>query len=385
MMDLLAYIKGKRRGKEAHRIEKKAMSDPFMADALDGFDAVKGDHAKRIDELRARVSKKVNRSYHVRAWVGAAACLLFCIGIGGYFWLKPEPENMIVKSDTQQLTAAAPNVKTTEEKADGGASPEKHMPMNGNGGLARKTDKNLFAQASVESKERAVEENVVEKTQMMPQTENDMTASDIKYDDKLRAKTTVNAPQARVAPSESGLSVRGKVVDGQGEPVVGASVMSKSSKRRTTTDLNGQFTLPVTSEDSSLTASFIGYTTEESPVDTRNSMLLALHEDNRALAEIAVVGYGISKKKAATPEPVIGMKAYRKYLKESLRRPTGECAAVKGTVKVAFRIDAEGKPYNVKIKQSLCAEADKEAIRLIGDGCRWKGANGAEVTLKVRF
>jgi len=40
-MNLLTYIQGKRKGKEAHRIEKEAMRDPFLADALEGYDEVK--------------------------------------------------------------------------------------------------------------------------------------------------------------------------------------------------------------------------------------------------------------------------------------------------------------------------------------------------------
>ncbi len=39
-MKLLQYIKGLRKGKDAHRIEQDAMTDTFLADALEGFDAV---------------------------------------------------------------------------------------------------------------------------------------------------------------------------------------------------------------------------------------------------------------------------------------------------------------------------------------------------------
>ena len=36
-MKLLDYIRGLRKGKEAHRLEKESMKDPFLADAMDGY------------------------------------------------------------------------------------------------------------------------------------------------------------------------------------------------------------------------------------------------------------------------------------------------------------------------------------------------------------
>ena len=37
-MKLLDYIRGLRKGKEAHRLEKESMKDPFLADAMDGYE-----------------------------------------------------------------------------------------------------------------------------------------------------------------------------------------------------------------------------------------------------------------------------------------------------------------------------------------------------------
>lgn len=39
-MKLLDYIRGLRKGKEAHRLEKESMKDPFLADAMDGYGQV---------------------------------------------------------------------------------------------------------------------------------------------------------------------------------------------------------------------------------------------------------------------------------------------------------------------------------------------------------
>lgn len=62
-MRLIEYIKGLRKGKHAHRIERDAMEDPFLADALEGFDAVDGNHAERIERLQRQLALRSQKEY----------------------------------------------------------------------------------------------------------------------------------------------------------------------------------------------------------------------------------------------------------------------------------------------------------------------------------
>ena len=69
-MKLLDYIRGLRKGKEAHRLERESMQDPFLADAMDGYSQVEGNHEQRIEKLRMQVSahsakKKEHPCYHL--------------------------------------------------------------------------------------------------------------------------------------------------------------------------------------------------------------------------------------------------------------------------------------------------------------------------------
>ncbi len=69
-MKLLDYIRGLRKGKEAHRLERESMQDPFLADAMDGYSQVEGNHEQRIEKLRMQVSahsakKKEHLCYHL--------------------------------------------------------------------------------------------------------------------------------------------------------------------------------------------------------------------------------------------------------------------------------------------------------------------------------
>ena len=92
-MKLLDYIRGLRKGKEAHRLEKESMKDPFLADAMDGYGQVEGNHEQRIGQLRMQVSahaKKKKESFkrnRIRMLsLGALPpCLVIGIGISCYF------------------------------------------------------------------------------------------------------------------------------------------------------------------------------------------------------------------------------------------------------------------------------------------------------------
>lgn len=88
MKSLMQYIQGSRKGKEAHRLEKEAMKDPFLSDALDGYQAVEGNHVESIEEMRRRISRRT-RSHRnsITKW-SIAASLLICLGFGSYFWLN---------------------------------------------------------------------------------------------------------------------------------------------------------------------------------------------------------------------------------------------------------------------------------------------------------
>lgn len=94
-------------------------------------------------------------------------------------------------------------------------------------------------------------------------------------------------------------TVKGTVVDAAGEPVIGANVKVKGTTTGTITDVNGEFSLEVSS-GSTLEISFIGYETYELQVGNKSSFKVTLKEDSEMLDEVVVVGYGTMKKKDLT-------------------------------------------------------------------------------------
>ena len=92
--------------------------------------------------------------------------------------------------------------------------------------------------------------------------------------------------------------VTGTVSDSQG-PVIGASVVEKGTSNGVVTDFDGNFTLNV-KPGATIVISYIGYTTKEIVVGNQSNLKVTLEEDNAALDEVVVIGYGVQKKKLVT-------------------------------------------------------------------------------------
>ena len=87
----------------------------------------------------------------------------------------------------------------------------------------------------------------------------------------------------------------GTIVDGYGEPVIGANVVEKGTTNGTVTDIDGKFSLEV-APDAVLTISFIGYIPKEITLKGEKELKVVLVEDMQKLDEVVVVGYGTQKK-----------------------------------------------------------------------------------------
>ncbi len=90
--------------------------------------------------------------------------------------------------------------------------------------------------------------------------------------------------------------VKGNLVDGTGEPLIGATVKVKGNAGvGAVTDLDGNFSISVPSENSTLVFTYVGMKTKEVKVGSKREIKLTLEDDN-AIGEVVVVGYGQQKK-----------------------------------------------------------------------------------------
>lgn len=91
--------------------------------------------------------------------------------------------------------------------------------------------------------------------------------------------------------------VSGTVKDANGEPLIGVSVMEVGTNNGAVTDINGNYTLNV-KPGAKLKLSYIGFTPQT--VKAGSNSQIVLQEDNTALNEVVVVGYGTMRRKDVT-------------------------------------------------------------------------------------
>lgn len=96
-----------------------------------------------------------------------------------------------------------------------------------------------------------------------------------------------------VNESKATITVKGTVVDSNGEPIAGATIIIPGTTRGTVTNADGHFTIAATAGQT-LQASFLGYKTTTAKAGAMVKITLA--DDNALLDEVVVVGYGSQKK-----------------------------------------------------------------------------------------
>lgn len=115
----------------------------------------------------------------------------------------------------------------------------------------------------------------------------------------IKKRDATKTPLVALVKTLSGggsVKVTGQVVDAQTkEPVVGASIWIKDSTVGTSTDVSGNFSFSFSGHYSFVSISFVGYKSIEVPISSK-PLHIELEQDNNALDEVVVVGYGVQKK-----------------------------------------------------------------------------------------
>ncbi|MEX2234405.1 MAG: carboxypeptidase-like regulatory domain-containing protein [Cyclobacteriaceae bacterium] len=97
-----------------------------------------------------------------------------------------------------------------------------------------------------------------------------------------------------------GIQVSGTITDDQGVPIPGANIIEKGTTNGVASDSDGKYSLLVNNGDAILVFSFIGYTSQEVPLNGRTSLEVSMAADLQTLQEVVVVGYGTQLKKDLT-------------------------------------------------------------------------------------
>lgn len=94
--------------------------------------------------------------------------------------------------------------------------------------------------------------------------------------------------------------IRGIVKDGEGYPIIGATIQLKGTGTGTITDINGQFKISVSGKNPVIQISYVGFVTQEIKIEKQSSITIKMKEDSKVLSEVVIIGYGSVNKKDVT-------------------------------------------------------------------------------------
>ncbi len=105
--DIQRYLQGKMSAAEMHAIEKAALDDPFLADALEGYRDVGVDMERDLEVLRAGMNEKLAPKAKV-SWLimAAAAALVISLSFAAWLLYIPGDRPAIAKIDTREKQAS---------------------------------------------------------------------------------------------------------------------------------------------------------------------------------------------------------------------------------------------------------------------------------------
>lgn len=158
------------------------------------------------------------------------------------------------------------------------------------------------------------------------------------------------------------ITVSGTVTDAIG-PVPGANIAVQGTATGTQTDFDGNYTLANVEEDAILEISFIGYQTQEIPVNGRETIDITLENDQESLDEVIVIGYGTQLKSDVTGA-VSSVSA-----SELQERPSASLSqSLKGKmagVKVSSNSGRPGGKANIRIRGNTSVSVANDPLYVV--------------------
>lgn len=116
----------------------------------------------------------------------------------------------------------------------------------------------------------------------------------------LDKKIILSTEEKNAVRQTTPAKITGKVVDINGEPIIGATIIEKGTTNGIVTDIDGNFTIYASSDKAEIEISYIGYKTQIIKPQAGRFLTIKLSEDTEVLDEVIVVGYGTMKKKDLT-------------------------------------------------------------------------------------
>ncbi len=442
--DIEQYLTGKLTPQQMHAMEKAALDDDFLAEAMEGYGTmqpadwknelatVKDTFNNHNDAAKIVALPKRNNNW----WKAAAAVLLLGGGaVTSYLLVNkndtPEIAQTVKKEINIPIDSAAPitNLEiATADKVTGELKPQpktKIIVTNKNTAttLATTGAVALFDSSFVYTPAKPkITDKIIQPAQQADEAEknsevastvnapppaanNNNTAASrnvINQTEGYRAVTDSRKETARDKDRQQqnfNQSFRAQVVGPDNTPLPFSNITVKEENFGTYADIKGNFSLVSTDSLIAVEVKSVGYQPRQFILRSnvqQNTIVLA--EEDVATKKRTVVGNSnaIAKSKplsrratllkdsVVNVEPADGWDNYNTYVDNNIEIPDDILKKnIHGQVEISFDVKPNGTIANIKVDKSLCNDCDEVAKRLIEQGPQWKVKKGKKGKGKV--
>ena len=379
--DIERYHSGKMSMQERHALEKAALDDPFLADALDGYEFSSAP-TEDLVKIQTKLDEKLNRKkviplFQKYKWISVAAMVVIIAAAG---WLVYSisgntTDSLAVSQEKNDSVTETNSVSAPQIKIDSGSTTGSESASVGQQTTLNQQAKTALGLSKTKSKDLANNTaNQPVKAETAQQESKDINSD---------AATSL-AVQNEAANKKSFSRLENKNAGRNNATVVepGINKVSEPPSARSM------------ASDNATVKGKRNEVNERDSVKNINVVLHPLPTDSSSLREVVVVAYGSQKKSSEkyprviidTLEPAEGYVKFDDYIASNLKMPEElKTKTVSGEVQLSFDVNKEGQPVNIKVEKSLCQKCDEEAVRLLKDGPKWKKKKNKKGKLTIKF
>ena len=385
--DIERYHSGQMPAQEKHALEKAALDDPFLADALDGYTyttTAQADLAKikaRLEEKRER--RKVVPFFKRYKWISAAAVLIIVAGAGWFAFNNFSAE---------KNSAATTQQQNQQEQA---STPDKVVEKN----LADTNNYSVSNDVVLTPPNRNTKSVTVETNKSGAfGTESDALVSRA-VNPNIESKEVINSntpSRTNQIQDNSNISRNYGNVDRNAATNMNRNITPDPNVNYRNSQVTPQMNQVFRNNDSFRNdAAFLKDRNQrQAQIDTIRNFTVVMEPEKVNADEVIVLNKNPEKRKLErypkvtidTLEPAEGFVKFDDYIAQNLKMPEElKDKPVSGEVQLSFDVDKNGHATNITVVKSLCEKCDEEAIRLLKEGPKWKKKRNKKGKITIKF
>lgn len=423
---LKAYLAGKLDGKSMHEIEKRALEDPFLADALEGLNLDNKASLEGLTDLQQALYNRVHSTTtlpqvrkkrgHIRRnwWFAAAAIVIAGLGSLYIFKLQTPTENKRNMAREIAQGAVNPSPSAIAPKSPVANQDSVELARSDNNGAGAFSHN--IAKSDKDQKKTEASASI-----LLPQKKRPAVV--VQSQNKVRdQQAAISKEEALAGVASPGIMDDNKVNGDSSSTAMGATAYAKMdaiteagpirAAKASVPELNRSIVaiLPVTDSVKAASPgaklSFDQRPMQKQPL-TVSSMLqgqlagLNVRRNKATLNDVVVVGYGQSSKKRINgssasnlhlqPDnihPIGGREAFDSYIADQVQKLRDNSSLQDtGTVLMQFTLpqNGQGKPEKIKILKGAGRKLNKRAKKLLQNGPDWQPDSNSDTHIHLPF